>query len=76
LKDLLIFDKVIDVQSVSSGRRVIHFENRKAEVEGFYMLLRAKMPIYSAGPDKYLITEQQCRLLSDNHIEYKVDKHL
>ncbi|GEM_PF-1914875 len=64
------------MQYPGSARRVIHFKDRDSEMNGFYILLRAKMPIRSAGEDRYLISEEQCKLLSDNKIEYVLDKKL
>jgi hypothetical protein len=61
---------------VSSGRRVIRFKTREAEVKGFYTLIRAKMPVHDAGEHRYLISEKQCELLQDNKIEYEVERLL
>jgi len=69
------------MQTTTSSRpRIIHFTSRGKEVDGFYKLLRARMPIKSAGEHKYIIGKEHCTFLNKNgiknNVDYIVEKYL
>lgn len=65
--------------STRSGYRIVSFKAEK-EVDAFYKLLVARIPIRSAGEHKYVIPERGCELLNANgiinNVDYTVEKYL
>lgn len=64
--------------SASVNLRVISFKKEQKEIDGFYKLLVARIPIRSAGEHKYVIPEKGCDLLNANgiinNVDYTVEK--
>ena len=56
----------------NSKYRIVQFESRKDEIDGFYELLVHKPQIRAVGEHKFMISKEQCKLLKSKDIKYKV----
>ncbi len=58
--------------SLAPRNKIIKFKTREDEVNGFYEMLVAKTPIRGAGEHKFIIDDEQCKLLQSKNINYNV----
>ena len=63
--------------SITTGLRLVKFKNKKTEKEGFIELVKTgRQTIRKIEDQTYIISRQQCTLLTDKEIKYEILKKL